>query len=211
MALSRLRMMRSSGLPSRASILAPLALFLFGGCANLGEYVWVTEYRDPHPASDNSYVLAAGDVISVRVFGQEAMSAKGKIRSDGKISLPFLNDVQAEGYTPTVLAQQLEARLKDYVNKPVVTVSVDEQRTLNIPVVGDVSHQGTLTLPCDAGVLTALATAGGLLEVAHRDRIFVIRNEPKPLRIRFAWDDLQHAVGAAGSFRLRPGDQIVVE
>jgi polysaccharide export outer membrane protein len=204
--------MRSNALPPRSSICAPLlALILAAGCANLGEYVWVADYRDPRAAPNNAYVLAAGDVISVRVFNQDAMSAHGKIRSDGKISLPFLNDVQAEGYTPPVLAEQLEARLKDYVNKPVVTVSVDEQRVMKIPVVGDVGHQGTIDLPPDAGVLTALAAAGGLLEIAHRDRIFVIRNDPKPLRIRFEWNDLQHAVGAAGSFRLRPGDQIVVE
>jgi polysaccharide export outer membrane protein len=82
---------------------------------------------------------------------------------------------------------------------------------MKIAVVGDVGHQGTIEVPPDAGVLAALAAAGGLLEIAHRDRIFVIRNESKPVRIRFAWNDLQHAVGAAGSFRLRPGDQIVVE
>ncbi|HXU81207.1 MAG TPA: polysaccharide biosynthesis/export family protein [Polyangia bacterium] len=188
------------------------ALVLAAACANLGEYVWVADYRDPRPpASNNTYVLGTGDVVSVRVFGQEAMSAHGKIRTDGKLSLPFLNDVQAEGYTPAVLAEQLEARLKDYVNKPVVTVSVEEQRSLAIPVVGDVGHQGTITLPPDAGVLTALAAAGGLLDIAHRDRIFVIRNESKPVRIRFSWKELQHAEGAAGSFRLRQGDQIVVE
>lgn len=181
-------------------------------CANLGEYVWVHDYRDPRPAAaSNAYVLGAGDVITVRVFGQEAMSAHGKIRPDGKVSLPFLNDVQAEGYTPAVLAEQLEARLKDYVNKPVVTVSVDEQRQVAIAVVGDVGHQGMVTVPPDSGVLAALAAAGGLAEIAHRDRIFVIRNESKPTRIRFEWKDLQHAEGAAGAFRLRSGDQIVVE
>jgi hypothetical protein len=60
-------------------------------------------------------------------------------------------------------------------------------------------------------VLAAIAAAGGLTELARRDRIFVIRHQPDPVRIRFKWEDLQHAVGAAGAFRLRPGDQIVVE
>jgi polysaccharide export outer membrane protein len=208
--------MTSNSLPlcrSRAVLVASLVLAAStAGCANLGEYVWINEYRDPRPPpANNTYVLGAGDTISVRVFNQEAMSAHGKIRSDGKISLPFLNDVQAEGYTPTVLAEQLEARLKDYVNKPVVTVAVDEQRTVSIPVVGDVGHQGAILLPPDAGVLVALAAAGGLQEIAHRDRIFVIRNDPKPVRIRFDYRELQHAEGAAGAFRLRAGDQIVVE
>jgi polysaccharide export outer membrane protein len=189
-----------------------LALIACAGCHDLGQYVWVHDYREAKAApADNTYVLAAGDVISIRVYDQEGMSAKGKIRSDGKISLPFLKDVQAEGYTPAVLAEQLEARLKDYVNKPRVTVSVDDQRQLLIPMVGDVAHQGAITVPPDAGVLAALAAAGGLTDLAHRDRIFVVRNDPKPIRIRFKWEDLQHAIGEAASFRLRAGDTIVVE
>src|SRR4051812_14545771 len=174
MALCRLRMTAHPFRRTRAVLwLAVLAC----GCTNLGEYVWVNEYREQRPApADNSYVLAAGDVISVRVYDQDAMSAHGKIRPDGKISLPFLKDVQAEGYTPAVLAEQLEARLKDYITKPRVTVSVDDQRQLVIAIVGDVSHQGTINVPTDSGLLVALAAAGGLTELAHRDRIFVVRN-----------------------------------
>jgi polysaccharide export outer membrane protein len=182
------------------------------GCHSLGQYTWVNDYRDPRPpSSPRAYVLGAGDTIAVRVYNQEAMSAHGKIRSDGKISLPFLNDVQAEGYTPPVLAEQLEARLKDYVNKPVVTISVEEQRQLIIPVVGDVARQGMIAVAPDSGVLQVLAAAGGISELAHDDRIFVVRYEPNPIRIRFSWRELQHAISPASTFRLREGDQIVVE
>jgi polysaccharide export outer membrane protein len=183
------------------------------GCANLGEYVWVSEYRDPRPAATaTSYVLGAGDSIQVRVYNQEGMSAKARVRTDGKISLPFLNDVQAEGYTPNVLAEQLETRLKDYVNKPVVTVSVEEQRHIPIAVVGEVAKQGIIDIPADSGLLQALATAGGLTDMAHNDRIFVIRYEGgQASRIRFDYKKLLHAIPPASNFRIRFGDQIVVE
>jgi polysaccharide export outer membrane protein len=209
------RQMTSAHVSSRSGRALMVAIALAAStvaCRSLGEYTWVNDYRDPHPPSTpRAYVLGPGDIISVRVYNQEGMSARGKIRTDGKISLPFLNDVQAEGYTPPVLAEQLEARLKDYVNKPVVTISVDEQRVLAIAVVGDVAHQGMITLAPDAGVLQALATAGGLTELAHDDGIFVVRYEPKPIRIRFSYKELQHAVSPASAFRLREGDQIVVE
>jgi polysaccharide export outer membrane protein len=184
------------------------------GCANLGQYVWIDDYRDPHPAGPgNSYVLGVGDVVRVSVYNQEGMSARTKIRSDGKISMPFLNDVQADGYTPNVLAEQLEARLKDYVNKPVVTVSVEEQRRMQIAVVGEgVSKQGIIEIPADSGVLQALATAGGLNDLAHPDRIFVIRSDNgQATRIRFDYKQLLHAVPPASTFRLRATDQLVAE
>ena len=210
MALCPLRMTTLSS--RRPHVVLWLALVAWAGCADLGQYVWVADYREAKaPPTDNAYVLAAGDVISIRVYDQEAMSARGKIRPDGKISLPFLKDVQAEGYTPPVLAEQLEARLKDYVNKPRVTVSVEDQRQLTISIVGDVAHQGAITVPIDSGVLGALAAAGGLTDLAHRDRIFVVRNDPTPIRIRFKWGELQHAVGAGAAFKLRAGDTIVVE
>jgi polysaccharide export outer membrane protein len=202
-------------LPSarRAGLVAALALAAStAACPSLGQYVWVAEYRDPRPPpAANAYVLGAGDLVQVSVYNQEGMSARTKVRTDGKISLPFLNDVQAEGYTPNVLAEQLESRLKDYVNKPVVTVTVEEQRLLKVAVIGEVSRQGILDVAPDAGVLQALANAGGLTETASSDRIFVIRNDPQPTRIRFTYRELLQAVPPASTFRLRSGDQIVVE
>ena len=185
-------------------------------CAGVGEYVWVDDYRDLHPPAESSaYVLAPGDLIQVRVFLQEGMSARARVRSDGKISLPFLNDVQAGGYEPAVLAQQLGVRLRDFVNNPVVTVSVEEPRQLQIPVVGEAAHQGVVTLAPGAGLLQALVSAGGLTDFARPDRIFVVRpghkGETVPARIRFVYTALLRAEGQAATFRLKPGDQVVVE
>jgi polysaccharide export outer membrane protein len=203
---------------SRSGLLRALAAIILAAsasaCASLGRYVWVDEYRDPNPppkVSPGAYILAADDVIEVRVFGQEGMSAKARIRSDGKISLPFLNDVLAAGYEPPALAQQLQTRLKDFINQPVVTVSLEESRKMQIAVVGEVPHQGMVTLPPSAGVLEALANAGGLGEFAGSDRIFVLRPEPQPVRIRFSYPALLRARGQGPAFHLRPGDVIVVE
>jgi polysaccharide export outer membrane protein len=198
----------------RSAVALAIALVISSAaCANLGEYVWINEYRDPHPpGTANSYILGAGDVIQVRVYNQDGMSARAKVRTDGKITLPFLNDVQVEGYTPNVLAEQLETRLKDFVNRPVVTVSVEEQRHIQVPVVGEVSKSGIIDIPADSGMLQALATAGGLSEMAHTDRIFVLRNDgSQASRIRFDYKKILHAVPPESTFRIRAGDQIVVE
>src|ERR1700730_10063629 len=79
---------------------ARLSLFLVISCASTGQYVWIEHYQQPVSPSQG-YVIAPGDVISVRVYNQEGMSARERVRADGKLSLPFLNDVDAAGYTPT--------------------------------------------------------------------------------------------------------------
>jgi polysaccharide export outer membrane protein len=180
-------------------------------CSSAGKYVWVDDLPPPAKPAANDYVLGPGDLISVRVYNQEAMSYKGRIRSDGKISLPFLNDVQAAGYTPGALALQVQTRLKDFVNLPVVTVSMEEERLLSISVLGQVTKQGAYQVEPGMRLAQVLALAGGLNDFAHKDRIFVIRSAPEPQRIRFTWDSIVRAERRAGIFTLQAGDVVVVE
>jgi polysaccharide export outer membrane protein len=164
-------------------------------------------------ATDAEYVIRPGDVLNVRVFQQDNMSARARVRGDGKISLPFLNDVTAAGFSPVVLGAQLQTRLKDFINNPVVTVSLEEVRQLSVSVLGEVPRPGIYNLEVGAGVLQALAAAGGFTNFAARE-IFVMRpsrTEEKPQRIRFDYERLQRADGKAASFNLKGGDIVLVE
>ena len=188
-----------------ACLLGPAA------CAGPGQFVWVESYRDPEANKPPSYVLAPGDTVQVRVFGQDGMGATARVRTDGKITLPFLNDVQAEGYEPTVLAQQIQARLKDFINEPVVTVSVEGAREMQVLVVGEVQRPGVTPLPPGSGVLAALLSTGGLTEFADEEMIFVVRHQPQPSRIRFTYQSLIKPTGPATAFKLKSGDLIEVK
>lgn len=179
-------------------------------CASTGSYVWVDDYRAaaPQPAG---YVIAAGDTISVRVFNQEQLSTRVKVRADGKVSLPLLNDVDAAGTTPVALSQKLQEMLKGLVKSPLVTVSLEDTRQQVVFVAGEVLKPGAYPLEGSPGVLQAIVNAGGLGPDASSDRIFVLRSDPQPRRIRFAYRSLIHLTGAAAAFRLQAGDVVVVE
>ena len=189
-----------------------LALALSGCKHDPGVFIAVDDFVAPSMA-DVEYVIRPGDVLNVRVFQQDNMSARARVRGDGKISLPFLNDVTAAGFSPVVLGAQLQTRLKDFINNPVVTVSLEEVRQLSVSVLGEVPRPGIYNLEVGAGVLQALAAAGGFTNFAARD-IFVMRpshSTDKPQRIRFDFDKLQRAEGKAASFNLRSGDILIVE
>jgi polysaccharide biosynthesis/export protein len=193
--------------------LAALAASL-GACAhNPGAFVWIDDLPAAEPkAEPGVYVIGVGDVVGVRVWNQEAMTARAKVRSDGRISVAFLNDVPAAGQTPAALAAQIQARLKDFFNNPLVTVSLEEQRPLTISVVGLVAHAGSFPLDPGSGVLQALAAAGGLTDWADKDKIFVLRGSgPGHQRIRMRLEALLHAEGRAAQFRLLNGDVVVAE
>ena len=192
-----------------------IALFAAGaaaGCKHDEAFVWVQDLPDPPPAPIGPYVISPGDVLSIRVWNQEGMSAKVRVRSDGKISLPFLNDVVAAGFRPDILAQQIQTRVKDFLTNPVVTVVLEEVKPLTVSLLGEVAKPGQYPLEPGAGVLHALASAGGLSDYAHKDRVYVLREvDGKPARIRFDYSTLTRPDGKAAQFRLHTGDVVVVE
>ena len=191
-----------------------LALF-FASCATShAPYRWV----DDLPAADEPaiYRIAARDVISVRVYNQEAMSLeRARVRDDGRISLPFLKDVAAAGLTPNELGEELQHALVSVIVDPVVTVTLEEPASLTVPVLGEVATPGTFSLQRSSGVLHALAAAGGLTQYAGYENIYVLRRlDPKsraPTRIRFRYLDLTSGGTAAAGFLLQSGDVVVVE
>jgi polysaccharide export outer membrane protein len=179
------------------------------GCGSTGPYVWARDLK-PDEVGTADYVIVVGDVLSVKVFNQDAMSTHAKVRSDGKVSMPFLGDVLVLGKTPAALAREMEAGLKNFINSPNVTVIVDEFQPTTVTVIGEVGKPGTVAIERNAGVLQALAGAGGLTDNASRDDIFVLREAPVPRRIRFTYESLIQ-FPPAQTFRLRPGDVVVVE
>jgi polysaccharide export outer membrane protein len=197
--------------PAWLLVALPLAL---SACRFTGEYVKVDDYRQPPETSDQEYVIRPGDILQIRVMGQEAVSsARAKVRPDGKVSVPLLADVTAAGVTPAALARQIQGQLARFIVNPAVTVSLEEPRAMMVSVLGEVAKVGSYPLEQGSGVLEALAVAGGPTQYAALDRIMVIRREPSGtrVRIRFDYDALTQLRGAAATFRLQNGDVIVVE
>ncbi len=183
------------------------------GCKTTGEYVWADSLPPAPQQGSKEYVIQVGDTISIRVWNQDSISARPKVRPDGKVSLPFVNDVDAAGSTPTELAARIQARLKEFIVNPVVTVSLEEPRPVVVAVLGEVTRPGNYQLEASAGVLQALAIAGGPTAFADRDRIMVLRQKPdgSSTRIRFKYSQLTQLEGRAANFRLQGGDVVVVE
>ena len=190
-----------------------VAVFLaVAGCRHTGAFVWVDQYAAT-PATP-SYVVGPGDIVTVRVLGHDEMSARAKVRSDGRIAIPYLNDVEIANQAPDDVAEKLRKKLIEFVNRPIVTVTVDEPRPFTVPVTGEVTRPGVYPLETPAGVLQALASAGGLTQYAHDDQIYVLRQvapDQPPVRIRFKYEALEHAEGQSGTFSLLRNDLVVVE
>lgn len=209
--LRRRRAVRVGALAAAAALAA--------GCGHGKDFLWVNDVPSGQAAPpETSFRIAAGDVLGVRVWNQDSMSVdQARVREDGKISLPFLNDVEVAGMEPAELARRLEVKLKTFIVNPVVTVVLHERPPLRISVVGRVVRPGVYDLDKNAGVLHALASAGGLTPFADEDGIYVLRQRywadgnPAPARIRFRYAELRRGRAPAATFLLHAGDVVVVE
>lgn len=211
-----MRLLELSARLARRSVLA-ISLLSGGGAAGCGagSYVWVDHLGDAAtaPSLESAYLIAAGDLLNIRVYDQDAVSSRARVSPDGKITLPLVGELLARGQTPSALARQIEIRLKPFIVAPSAAITVEEAQPLKVSIVGEVVHPGVFPITPGTGVIPALALAGGITEYASHDGIFVLRPRAAKgvLRVRLAYDDLTRGVGRGQLFVLQSGDTVVVE
>ncbi len=163
------------------------------------------------PQLPSGYVIGPEDVLSVVFWRDKEMGGDVVVRPDGKISLPLLNDIQAAGYTPDQLREQIEKGAAKFVADPNATVIVKEINSRKVFITGNVGKPGIYPLTGDMTVLQFIAVAGGLLEYADSKNIGVLRDENgKERRLTFNYRDVARGRNAQQNILLRPGDTVVV-
>ena len=148
----------------------------------------------------SSYLLGAGDVISIRVFGEDDLTKeKVKLTDAGTIFYPVLGEIKVLGMTvgnlQRIVADGLRGR---FLVNPRVSVNVDEYRPFYIN--GMVQKTGAYAYQPGLTVRKAAALAGGFLERASTSKITIIREGDPEQRSQKA--DLNTDIG--------PGDVISV-
>jgi polysaccharide biosynthesis/export protein len=163
----------------------------------------------PAATANGSYVVGPEDVIEVFVWKEPELSTTVTIRPDGMITLPLAGDLEASGTTPAELADQIADRLKQYMDRPLVTVVVKQINSPKISVLGEVRRPGRYLLLQTTSVLDAIAMGGGFTEFASRNEVVVLRPGPNGQQQRYLVN-VKRMVNDNGKrlFQLRPGDVV---
>ncbi len=126
--------------------------------------------------SGADYRLAVDDQLEISVWGHPDLSKSLIIDPDGRISLPLIGEVQAEGLAVRELTESIEKKLSKYIKEPRVSVSLRGYRREEIMVMGKVKNPGTFKLQGGGGLLEALSSAGGPLDNADLKGVIVSRD-----------------------------------
>ena len=195
-------------------ILVILTSALLASCA--AKELRVAEYRvsadtpDPMKAPDEFYVLGPGDSLQIQLWKEPTLSGAVKVRPDGFITLPLVNEVQVTGLTTAELRKQLESKFREYVRDPVVTVRVEGIASSEIFLVGQVTKPGAYPLTGNDTVLQVITRAGGLTIFAQRRDIKTVRRAGDKVTEYVSDYDAIVAGDLKQDIILRPGDRIIV-
>jgi polysaccharide export outer membrane protein len=162
----------------------------------------------PH---DDSFVIGNDDVLAINVWKEPDISRSIPVRSDGKISLPLVGEVQAAGLTPLKLEKDIAEKLKSYISEPEVTVMVQQVNSQKFNILGQVNKPGSYVIANSPTVLDAIALAGGFRDFAKRKSIYVLRHgNSGEVRLRFNYKDVSEGRQMEQNVKLQPGDSIIV-
>lgn len=161
---------------------------------------------------NDTYIIGDDDVLSIAVWKEPDISKQVPVRSDGKISLPLVGEVQAAGRTPSQLEEDITARLRSYITDPEVTVIVQQINSQKYNILGQVNKPGSYPLTTGTTIVDAIATAGGFRDFAKRKGVYVLRQNPGggELRIAFNYDKFIKGKNPVQNIQLKPRDTIVV-
>ena len=191
-----------------------LISFFLASCAT--KELRVAEYRvsadtpDPTKAPDEYYALGPGDSLNIQLWKEPTLSGLVKVRPDGFVTLPLVNEVQVTGLTTAELRKQLESKYKEFVRDPVVTVRVEGIASSEVFLVGQVTKPGAYLLNGNDTVLQLITRAGGLTIFAQRRDIKTVRRAGDKVTEYVSDYDAIVAGDLKQDIILRPGDRIIV-
>jgi polysaccharide export outer membrane protein len=165
--------------------------------------------------SEEEYRIGVSDKLGINVWRNEELSLTVPVRPDGKISVPLIGDVLAAGKTSEALAEDITARLTEFIRSPQVTVivadaaSTDFQQTVR--VTGAVVRPAAFPYRKGMTVMDVVLSVGGITDFASENKAKLYRTangEVKSYPIYLK--DILERGKLETNYKMAPGDIISV-
>ncbi len=173
----------------------------------------------------NTYTLGIGDTLSIKLLYNSELNSDVKVRPDGKISLPLIDEVVVAGKTPSqleALVTNKYAKKLDSGETPEVTIIVQDFKIpeLNVSlissasqivyIVGEVNQPRMLNMTGPMKVLQAIALSGGTNNNASLDSIILLRYSAPNTATAHLLNMNQVLAGKIPDVNLKPYDIVFV-
>ena len=197
----------------RLSVLAGLLIAMSTLTACMGRQV-MPPPPEGDPMDRDTYVIGVTDVLRVDVWRQPELSVEVPVRSDGMISVPLLDDLQAAGLTPQELKAVVTRELGEFVTAPDITIIILQMNSRFVSVIGEVMRPMRIPLTQDLRVVEAITQAGGYTTFADKSDVRIIRRQESAdideVEYHFDYNAYIRGRAPGTNISLRPGDTIII-
>lgn len=130
-------------------------------------------------ASAADYRLGSGDIVKISVFDHPELQLNTRVDEQGQINFPLVGAVSVVGETAASAQKRIAMALEKggFLKNPQVNLTVEEYRSQQVSVLGQVKDPGKYALDTSSTVTDLVAGAGGVLSTGA-DTIILIRKLP---------------------------------
>jgi polysaccharide export outer membrane protein len=154
------------------------------------------------------YIVGPNDVLTITVFDQPQLTGKYVVQADGTFAFPWLGRVKVGGFGVQQIEKDVRQRLADgFLKNPQVGVTVEQYRSQQVIITGEVRNPQTLEFTGLLPLMTALARVGSITEKAVPEALVTRAGEAKVVRVDLT--GLQSGT-LSENILLRGGDTVVV-
>jgi len=159
------------------------------------------------------YLIGPLDSVNIIVWRNPELSTTVPVRPDGRISTPLVEDLPAQGRSPSDLARDVEKALSKYIRDPVVTVVVASFQgpyTEQIRIVGEATRPQAISYRQNMTLLDVMIQVGGLTDFADGNAAVLVRGTEKNKQYSVRLKDLIRRGDISANVDVKPGDVIII-
>ena len=159
-------------------------------------------------ATPLDYVIGAGDVVVIDVWGASQNTFDSTVSPEGEIVVEGIGPIAVGGLTVEQANKRVKATLGKFYASSKIKLTVGQTKTITVNIMGEVEHPGTYTLSAFSTVFHALYQAGGSTNIGTLRNIKVYRQN-KLVSTVDVYDYLLNGT-LTGNVSLQSDDVIIV-
>ena len=163
---------------------------------------------------DYNYIVGAGDSLNISVWRNPELSMSVPVRPDGKVTMPLVDELVAQGKTSVEIAREVEKIARDGEGATkLVTVIVTGfvgPYSEQIRVVGEAAKPQSLPYKQKMTVLDVMIAVGGLTDFADGNGASITRASEGDRRYSVRLKDLIKRGDISANVEMKPGDILII-
>ena len=157
------------------------------------------------------YRIKPGDQLNVYVHENPDLTMTAAVLADGTISYPLVGSLYVEGLSTSGLQNVLTEKLKQYLQMPVVVVTISTLTVHKVYIMGEVTAPGEYPYQMDKRLTEYLALAGGISPEANLKKCNIYEKDSDQARQVINLKEILEKNNQALNITLKPEDTVFLE